>query len=158
MVGDGGFSLMEIFMVGVALVVLLGMVMPSVFRTLEAYRLRGAAWNLAGDLRLARQKAVSLQQRHRICFTDCTAPPPAGGYFLERKADPTVPDPGGWALDLIRSDLPDGVTLTWTGNKVTYDPRGEAFGSTVTVTNSAGTYQVVASSSGRVRACKVSCP
>lgn len=145
-------------MVGVALVVLLGMVMPSVYRTLEAYRLRAAAWNLAGDLRLARQKAVSLQQRHRICFNDCTMPPPADGYLLERKADPAVPDPGGWALDLIRSDLPNGLTLAWTGDKVTYDVKGEAFGSTVTLTNSVGSYQVVASSSGRVRACKGTCP
>src|SRR3970282_3058210 len=86
MVGDDkGFSLMELFMVGVALVVLVGMVMPSVFRTLEAYRLRGAAWNLAGDLRLARQKAVSLQLDHRICFANCDAAVPAGGYPLQRK-------------------------------------------------------------------------
>jgi len=159
MVGDDrGVSIIEILMVALALAVMAGMALPSVSRTLEVTRLRGAAWNLAGDLRLARQKAVSLQQRHRICFTNCTAPPPAGGYFLERKADPTVPDPGGWALDLIRSDLPDGVTLTWTGDKVTYDTKGEAFGSTVTLTNSVGTYQVVASSSGRVRACKPTCP
>src|SRR3990170_6403866 len=75
--GDRGFSLMEILMVAAALVVLAGMAMPSVFRTLEVYRLRGAAWNLAGDLRLARQKAVSLQLDHRICFANCDAAVPA---------------------------------------------------------------------------------
>ncbi len=156
MVGDNrGASLMELFMVGVALVVLLGMVMPSVYRTLEAYRLRGAAWNLAGDLRLARQKAVSLQVDHRICFANCDAAVPAGGYLLQRK------DPGPpivWSVDVRRGDLPDGLTLTWSADAARYDLKGEASGSTITMTNSAGTYAVVASPSGRVRACKVSCP
>ena len=157
MVGDDkGFSLMELFMVGVALVVLVGMVMPSVFRTLEAYRLRGAAWNLAGDLRLARQKAVSLQLDHRVCFANCVEAVPAGGYLLERKV--TAGPPAVWFVDVRRADLPDGLTLTSEADKVTYDLKGEASGSRVTFTNSAGTYEVVASSSGRVRACKVACP
>jgi Tfp pilus assembly protein FimT len=158
MTDDKGISIIEILMVALALAVLAGMGLPSVFRTMEAYRLRGAAWNLAGDLRLARQKAVSLQQRHRVCFANCAGPVPTGGYLLERKADPAVPDPGGWVLDLTRTDLPSGVNFTFTGDKVTYDTRGEAFGSTITLTNSVGTYAVVASASGRVRACKGSCP
>src|SRR3972149_6235762 len=69
--GERGFSLMEILMVAAALVVLAGMAMPSVFRTLEVYRLRGAAWNLAGDLRLARQKAVSPQLHPRDVVGQC---------------------------------------------------------------------------------------
>ena len=157
MVGDNrGASLMELFMVGVALVVLMGMVMPSFFRTLEAYRLRGAAWNLAGDLRLARQKAVSLQLDHRICFANCDAPIPAGGYLLQRKV--SAGPPAVWFVDVRRADLPDGLTLTWSADAVRYDLKGEASGSTITLTNSAGTYGVVASPSGRVRACKGSCP
>ena len=147
---------MELFMVGVALVVLMGMVMPSFFRTLEAYRLRGAAWNLAGDLRLARQKAVSLQLDHRICFANCDAPIPAGGYLLQRKV--SAGPPAVWFVDVRRADLPDGLTLTWSADAVRYDLKGEASGSTITLTNSAGTYGVVASPSGRVRACKGSCP
>jgi len=156
MVGDDrGISIIEILMVALALAVMAGMAMPSVFRTLEATRLRGAAWNLAGDLRLARQKAVSLQLDHRICFANCCNALPAGGYLLERK-DTT--DPCGWKRDLTRADLPDGLTLTWSADAVRYDLKGEASGSTITMTNSAGTYAVVASPSGRVRACKVSCP
>ncbi|MGH7404931.1 MAG: pilus assembly FimT family protein [Candidatus Methylomirabilales bacterium] len=157
MVGDNrGASLMELFMVGVALVVLVGMAMPLVFRTLEAYRLRGAAWNLAGDLRLARQKAVSLQLDHRICFANCDAAVPAGGYLLQRKV--TAGPPAVWFVDVRRADLPDGLTLTWSADAVRYDLKGEASGSTITLTNSAGTYDVVASPSGRVRACKPTCP
>ncbi|MGH7351874.1 MAG: pilus assembly FimT family protein, partial [Candidatus Methylomirabilales bacterium] len=115
MVGDNrGASLMELFMVGVALVVLVGMAMPLVFRTLEAYRLRGAAWNLAGDLRLARQKAVSLQLDHRICFANCDAAVPAGGYLLQRKV--SAGPPAVWFVDVRRADLPDGLTLTWSAD------------------------------------------
>src|SRR3989304_1114813 len=152
MVGDDkGFSLMELFMVGVALVVLVGMVMPSVFRTLEADRMPGVA-----PPPLAGQKAVSLQLDHRICFANCDAAVPAGGYLLQRKV--SAGPPAVWFVDVRRGDLPDGLTLTWSADAVRYDLKGEASGSTITMTNSAGTYAVVASASGRVRACKGSCP
>jgi Tfp pilus assembly protein FimT len=153
---DRGISIIEILMVALALAVMAGMAMPSVFRTLEVTRLRGAAWNLAGDLRLARQKAVSLQLDHRICFANCVEAVPAGGYLLERKN--SVPPPV-WSVDVRRADLSDGLTINpgvvdW----VSYDLKGEASGGTITLTNSAGTYDVVASPSGRVRACKPTCP
>jgi Tfp pilus assembly protein FimT len=153
---DSGISIMEILMVLLALAVMAGMALPSVFRTLDAYRLRAAAWNLAGDLRLARQKAVSLQIDHRICFANCVEAVPAGGYLLERKVAAGPPEV--WVVDVRRADLPDGFTLTWSSEAVRYDLKGEASGSTITLTNSAGTYDVVASPSGRVRACKGSCP
>jgi len=153
---DRGVSIIEILMVALALAVMAGMAMPSVFRTLEAYRLRAAAWNLAGDLRLARQKAVSLQLDHRICFANCDAAVPAGGYLLQRKV--SAGPPAVWFVDVRRGDLPDGVNLTWSADAVTYDLKGEASGSTITMTNNTGTYAVVASPSGRVRACKGTCP
>ena len=153
---DRGISIIEILMVALALAVLAGMAMPSVFRTLEAYRLRAAAWNLAGDLRLARQKAVSLQLDHRICFANCGEAVPAGGYLLQRKV--SAGPPAVWFVDVRRGDLPDGVNLTWSADAVTYDLKGEASGSTITMTNNTGTYAVVASPSGRVRACKGTCP
>jgi type II secretory pathway pseudopilin PulG len=157
MVGDDrGVSIIEILMVALALAVMAGMALPSVSRTLETTRLRGAAWNLAGDLRLARQKAVSLQLDHRICFANCVEAVPAGGYLLERKV--SAGPPAVWFVDVRRADLPDGLTLIPEADKVTYDLKGEASGSKVTFTNSVGTYEVVASPSGRVRACKVSCP
>lgn len=154
--GQRGVSIIELLMVMVALAVMAGMAMPSLLRTLEAYRLRAAAWNLGGDLRLARQKAVSLQLDHRICFANCGAAVPAGGYLLQRKV--SVGPPAVWFVDVRRADLPDGLTLTWEADAVTYDLKGEASGSTITLTNSAGTYGVVASPSGRVRACKPTCP
>ena len=156
MLGDNrGASLMELFMVGVALVVLMGMVMPSFFRTLEAYRLRGAAWNLAGDLRLARQTAVSTQVRHRFCLSGCDNPVPDGGYLLEREAT------ASWEV-LARVNVPDGVTITSNapGDKLTFDTKGGVSGGlgTMTLTNGSGTYQVATAITGRVRVCKGPCP
>lgn len=161
-VGDNkGISIIEILMVALTLAVLAGMGMPSLLRTLDAYRLRGAAWNLAGDLRLARQKAVSIQVQHRICFTGCSGVVPAGGYLLERE-NPGGPPPG-WVVDVFRSDVPDGVAIANNapGGKLTFDTKGAlwgAMGATMTLTNGGGTYEVVTAITGRVRVCKGTCP
>lgn len=149
---DTGISIIEILMVALALAVLAGMGMPSLLRTLDAYRLRGAAWNLAGDLRLARQKAVSLQQRHRICFANCAGPVPAGGYLLEREVPP-------WMVDVRRADLPDGVAINDNaGGKFTFEAKGEVNGGCTTLTNDVGSYQIRILSSGRVLVSKGPCP
>lgn len=152
---DRGISIIEILMVLLALAVMAGMAMPSVFRTLEVYRLRGAAWNLAGDLRLARQTAVSTQVPHRFCLSGCDNPVPAGGYLLEREATPS------WEV-LTRINVPDGVTITTTApdGKLTFDTKGGVSGAmgTMTLTNGSGTYQVATAITGRVLVCKVGCP
>jgi Tfp pilus assembly protein FimT len=150
---DRGVSIMEILMVLLALAVMAGMALPSMFRTMEVYRLRGAAWNLAGDLRLARQTAVSTQVRHRFCLSGCDNLVPAGGYLLEREATPS------WEL-LARVTVPDGVTITTSapGGKITFDTKGGSGMGTTTLTNGTGAYEVVTASTGRVRVCKGTCP
>jgi len=152
---DRGISIIEILMVLLALGVMAGMAMPSLLRTSETYRLRGAAWNLAGDLRLARQTAVSTQVRHRFCLSGCDNPVPAGGYLLEREAAPS------WEV-LARVNVSDGVTITSNipGDKLTFDTKGGVSGAmgTMTLTNGSGTYQVVTAITGRVLVCKGPCP
>jgi len=149
---DWGISIIEILMVALALAVLAGMGMPSLLRTIDAYRLRGAAWNLAGDLRLARQKAVSLQQRHRICFANCAGPVPARGYLLEREVPP-------WTVDVRRADVPDGLVFTDdAGRKFTFEAKGEVNGGCTQLTNAVGSYQIRILSSGRVLVSKGPCP
>ena len=64
---DRGVSLMEILMVVVAVAVMAGMAMPSLLGTMERYRLRAAAWELAGDFRLARQKADQFVKIEEVC-------------------------------------------------------------------------------------------
>lgn len=150
--GQKGFSLMEILMLVAVVVVLAGIAMPWFLGVLESYRLRVAAWEIAGDLRLARQKAVSTQIRHRICFSGCGGSVPAGGYLLEREGPP-------WTVDVTRADLPDGVAVTDNaGGKFTFQAKGEVNGGTTTVTNGAGNYEIKIISSGRVLVCKGACP
>ncbi len=153
--GQRGVTLIEILIVVTLSVVVAGVAMPWFLGVIESYRLRVAAWELAGDLRLARQKAVTTQVRHRICLSNCAGPVPTGGYLLERQA-------AGWVLDVTRADLPDGVVITTNGpgDKITFDTKGDLWasvGATTTLTNETGTYKVVVASTGRVRVCKGTC-
>jgi len=143
-----GVTAIEIFVVLVVIAIMAGAATPWILGAIQTYRVRAAAWELAGDLRLARQKAVSLQRKHRICFAACGSPVPTGAYLLERQ------DPTGWALDLTRNDIPNGVAVTSPANTLTYGTKGDGSGGTITLTNNIGTYVVVAAPSGRVRVCK----
>jgi len=150
--GQRGVTLIEILIIVTLLVVVAGVAMPWFLGVIEAYRLRVAAWELAGDLRLARQKAVTTQVRHRICFSGCDSPVPAGGYLLEREGAP-------WELYVVRADLPDGVAISDNaGGKFTFEARGEVNGGRTTLENGGGTYQVKTAPSGRVLVCKGTCP
>ncbi|MFQ5988331.1 MAG: Tfp pilus assembly protein FimT/FimU [Candidatus Methylomirabilales bacterium] len=151
--GRRGVTLIEILIVVTVFAIVAAMAMPWILGVIEAYRLRVAAWELAGDLRLARQKAVSTQVRHRVCLSNCASAVPPGGYLLEREGTPV------WELDVVRSDLPDGVAITDnTGGKFTFEAKGGVNGGTATLSSTAGTYQVRTASSGRVRVCKGICP
>ena len=150
-----GVTAIEIFVVLVVIAIMAGAATPWILGAIQTYRVRAAAWELAGDLRLARQKAVSLQRGHRICFTACgdgTISPPTGAYLLERQQIPT--DPTSWVVDLTRNDIPNGVAVASPANTLTYGTKGDGSGGTITLTNNIGTYVVVAAPSGRVRVCK----
>ena len=150
--GQRGVTLIEILIVVTLLVVVAGVAMPWFLGVIESYRLRVAAWELAGDLRLARQKAVTTQVRHRVCFSGCDSPVPAGGYLLEREGAP-------WEVYVVRADLPDGVAISDNaGGKFTFEAKGGVNGGTATLSSTAGTYQVRTASTGRVRVCKGICP
>lgn len=153
-IGDQeGVTAMEILIVLVVVAIMTALAMPWILGSMQSYRVRVAAWEVAGDLRLARQKAVSLQQRHRICLSACGSPVPTGGYLLERE------QAGTWVVDLVRTDLPNGVGITDNaGGKFTFEAKGEVNGGTTTLTNLAGSYQVKTLSTGRVRVCKGTCP
>jgi len=140
-----GFTAIELFIAIAVILILAFASIPFVERTIEAYRLRAAAWQLAGDLRLARQKAVSLQKPHRICFTSCTTTVPTNGYVLERKET-------SWVLDVKGLPFAAGITMVRCGllTFITFDTKGDASGGTILLANVAGTYQVRTASTGRV--------
>lgn len=156
-IGDQeGVTAMEILIVLVVVGIMTALAMPLILGNMQSYRVRVAAWEMAGDLRLARQRAVSLQKRHRICLSTCGSLVPTGGYLLERKEGVT------WVVDLVRTDIPNGVDLTTTapGGKLTFGSKGEVWGATGTMKleNVSGTYEVATATSGRVRVCKGTCP
>ncbi len=153
-IGDQeGVTAMEILIVLVVVGIMTALAMPLILGNMQSYRVRVAAWEMAGDLRLARQRAVSLQKRHRICLSTCGSCVPTGGYLLERE------EGGAWVVDLVRTDIPNGVSITDNvGGKFTFEAKGEVNGGTTTLTNLAGSYQVKTLSTGRVRVCKGTCP
>jgi Tfp pilus assembly protein FimT len=151
-----GITVMEILIVLVVAAILAAAATPLILRTIESYRVRSAAWEVAGDLRLARQRAVSTQVRHRFCISNCGSPVPTGGYLVEREGTP-------WTADLVRADLPNGVALlptTLTDGKLTFEAKGGVSGAAgcIDVTNGTGGYKVATATSGRVRVDKGACP
>lgn len=147
---------MEILVVLIVAAIMAAVATPWMLSAIQSYRIRASAWEVAGDLRLVRQKAVSTQVRHRFCIANCDTAPPAGGYVLEREGTP-------WTLDLVRNDFPNGVAVSTTApnGKVTFTSKGElvaAVGACVDVTNGTNNYKVTTAVSGRVLVAKGSCP
>jgi len=153
---DGrGVSAVELITIVFLLVILGAIAIPGFTPVILNYRLRGAAWQLTGDLRLARQRAVTLRKRFRVCVTGCRITVPPEAYTIERD-DGTVASPN-WVSDtgaVVR--LATSVTISTTAT-ATFSINGMAGGGTYTVSNLAGTYQVVVTSTGRVQVCKGSC-
>jgi Tfp pilus assembly protein FimT len=144
-----GITFVELLIVIMILMIFLVIGIPNSSPVVQYFNLRGAAWQVAGDLRLARQRAVTLQKRFRVCVDTCVIAVPAGTYSVER--DDGTPSTPLWVSETgVPVRLAQGVTITWTAAVVTFTPNGQASGSTFSVSNLNGTYCVVVSSAGRV--------
>ena len=60
-------------MTAVVLVLVAGVSVPLLAPRYRAYQVRAAAWQVAGDLRLARQRAVTTRNPYRFVFVDALA-------------------------------------------------------------------------------------
>ncbi len=150
----GGVTIVEVVSLVALLVVLAAVAIPTISPIVLRYRVRGAAWQVAGDLRLARQRAVTLKRRFKFCLRDCSVPVPPGSYSMEREDSPgsgTFLNENG-----VASTLPPQVTITATAAP-TFTITGTAGGATVTVSNLLGSYQVRVAPSGRVLVCEGTC-
>ena len=146
---------MELLILVVVLVVLTAFAIPGMSPVVLQHRLRGAAWQVAGDLRLARQRAITVRKRFRICVVNCAARPAAGAYSVER--DDGTPSKPIWVSDSgAVTRLPTDVAVTSTATPV-FQTNGMASGSTFTLSNVIGKYEVRVASTGRVLVCKGSC-
>jgi Tfp pilus assembly protein FimT len=151
-----GVTVVELITLVALLVVLAALAIPTISPIVLRYRVRGAAWQVAGDLRLARQRAVTIKKRFRFCVADCAIAVPPGGYSVEREDGAT--GSGTWVNEHgVANRLPPDVTIA--ANAVpTFTLTGTAASGTVTLSNLLGAYQVVVAPSGRVQVCEGACP
>lgn len=106
--GERGFSLIELMIVLVVLGLIIGYSIPSFNRFSSTLQLRGAGENIAGQLRLAREKAIATGVVQPVTFrydylgqSDYRTTPPVGVG-------------GSWRL-------PRGITYAWgTGAESSY--------------------------------------
>lgn len=146
------FTLVEL-LVAVGLIVIISAVsFPMLDSTIQGYRVRTSAWQVAGDIRLARAKAVSTSRKHRICFSNCRVPVPTNGYLVQRKEGPDE-----WVVESAVQAPAKGVRVT-SNHTITFDEIGEAdqWG-TVTLESGSASFQVKTAITGRVRVCKEPC-
>ena len=153
--GGRGVTALELVTI-VALCVIIGAIaIPGMSPVVLSHRLRGAAWQVAGELRLARQRAVTVRKRFRVCVSNCAISVPAGTYSVER--DNGTPSSPQWVNEHgVVTRLPTGVTVSTTST-VAFNVTGQASPGTFTLANLMGTYKVAVSSTGRVIVCKGSC-
>jgi Tfp pilus assembly protein FimT len=151
-----GVTAVELIIIVALMVILAAVAVPGMSPVVQRGRLRGAAWQLAGDLRLARQEAITFQKRHRICVTNCAMAVPAGAYSIERD-EGTRANPRWVSIKGATVRLPTSVSIATTASP-TFDEKGTASGATFTLTNLSGTYGLTVASTGRVLVCAGVCP
>ena len=146
-----GFTLPELLIaVGIVGIVSAGS-LPILAGTVQGYRLRTAAWQVAGDLRAARQKALTTNRRHRVCFNNCGRPVPADGYLIQREQG------SKWEIDAEVQPSTKGLQVT-SNATITLAQTGEAAAGTVTLVNGSSRFQVRMHFTGKVTVCKEFCP
>jgi type II secretory pathway pseudopilin PulG len=150
-------TFIELITLTIVILILAAIGIPRVSPIVQQFRLKGAAWQLAGDLRLARQRAVTTQRRFRICASGCAITVPEGSYSVEVDLG-TVPSPKWTSETGAPARLPPDVTIS--GATATFKSNGMASGSPFTLTNLMGSYQVTVNSTGQVTVaiCSGTCP
>ena len=148
---NSAFTLPELLITVALIGILSAISLPILAGMVQGYRLRTAAWQVAGDLRLTRQKTVSTNRRHRVCFSNCGWPIPARGYLIQREEN------YGWEIDVAVQPPTEGIELT-SNATITFSQTGEAAGGTVTLVMAPRSFQVRTHFTGKVTVCKGSCP
>ena len=153
-----GVTVVELVTLVALLIVLAALAIPAISPILLRHRVRGAAWQVAGDLRLARQRAVTLKKRFRFCVSGCAVTVPPGSYSVEKELTLNGND---WVNEQgVPSRLPPDVTIAANTTPVFRFIGTTEVGTngTVTLSNLLGVYAVVVAPSGRVQVCEGTCP
>jgi len=145
-----GFTVAELLIAVTVVAIVIAVAFPGVAETIRRHRLRTVAWQIAGDLRLARQKSITTSRRHRVCFANCGAQVPANGYLVQRE------EAAVWVIDATIQSSTTGVQVA-SNATITFAQTGEAAGGTVTLTSEGESFQVRTHFTGKVWVCKGSC-
>jgi type IV fimbrial biogenesis protein FimT len=142
---QSGFTLIELIVIIAIVAIFAGIAIPNFLSYMPKYRLNGAARQIMGDLMAARMKAVKENNRFRVLFLDNHQ-----YKILDDDNNNNAEDSGEWTnIKDIQSEYSD-VTFSATANPIFY-PRGTAYGSTITLTNSTGSKYVKVAITGRVK-------
>jgi type IV fimbrial biogenesis protein FimT len=142
---ERGFTLMELIISIAIAVIIMAILAPQLQKMMTRNRLNGAARQIVNDLMNSRMKASSQNNRFRVIFLDNHR------YMIHDDNNNNNTIDTGEETDT--KDIADSyrdVTFSWTYNPIFY-PRGTAWGTTVTVTNSIGSKIVSVSTAGRVK-------
>jgi len=151
-----GVTILELVTLVALLIILAALAIPTISPIVLRSRLRGAAWQVTGDLRLARQRAVTIKKRFRFCVAGCAVPVLPGSYSVEREDG--AMGSGSWVNEHgVATRLPPDVTITVNATP-TFTLTGTAASGTVTLSNLLGVYEVAVAQSGRVQVCEGACP
>jgi type IV fimbrial biogenesis protein FimT len=131
-----GLTLMELVITLAVLAILLVIATPSLDVFSSAYKLRGAAREVATDLQFARLLAVKENKDFRVDISPQS-------YQVVRVIDGSVAK--------SRNMNPDYPNVTLTNISIPFDSRGNSTANTVIVTNPRGTKSVTVVSTGRVK-------
>ena len=140
-----GFTLIELMIVIAILGILAGIAAPNFQTYMTRMRLNGAARQIMTDLMEARSKAVSRNNRFRVFFLDDHQ-----YKVLDDDNNNNAEDSGETTITRDIQNEYYGVTLSASANPIFY-PRGTAYGSRITITNSSGSKVVGVATAGRVR-------
>jgi len=119
----GGFTLIELILVTLIIVILVGISTPLFRRTYHDLQLNETAYNIARFMSYARAKAISERINTRVNFDF-----EIGKYWLTQASDPERPDQYGHIKGRLGRfhSAPTGISLSGQASLLEFYPNGRS--------------------------------